>query len=87
MTTYTTLVNVDADTASKLAFFIASKLPTPEATELFNKECLELIQKVASQELVNKLLEQNDIILSLENNEGKHNFLLSYLIFCSPIIF
>lgn len=69
MTTYTTLVNVDADTAQKLASFIASKLPTPEASNQFNQECLQLIEKLSSQALVSKLLEQNEIILALESNE------------------
>lgn len=71
MTTYTTLVNVDADTAQKLASFVASKLETAEQTERFNTECLQLIEKAASHDLVNKILEHNDIILSLENEEGK----------------
>lgn len=71
MTTYTTLVNVDADTAQKLASFIASKLDSAESTERFNAECLQLIEKAATQELVNKILEQNDIILSLDDEGGK----------------
>ncbi len=78
MTTYTTLVNVDADTAQKLASFIASKLDSAESTERFNAECLQLIEKAATQELVNKILEQNDIILSLDDEGGKRVHFCSF---------
>jgi hypothetical protein len=70
MTTYTTLVNVDAESALKLASFIASKLPSPQESEQFSKECTELIEKMASHELVKKILQHNDIILSLESDDG-----------------
>jgi hypothetical protein len=72
MTSYTTLVNVDADSAQKLATFIASKLPTEAANKQFLQECMQFIEKASSHDLVNKLLEQNEIILSLEKDEGEN---------------
>jgi hypothetical protein len=72
MTTYTTLVNVDADTAQKLVSFISSKLDNSEQSQQFNQECLQLIETIAIPELVSKILEHNDVILSLDNDEGEY---------------
>lgn len=67
MTTYTTLVNVDADIAKKLAFFISSRLLEENSTK-FYEDCQKLIDEKKSAELVNKLLEQSEFILALEKD-------------------
>lgn len=70
MTTYTTLVNVDGDIAKKLAYFISSRLPEEESAK-FYADCQALIANQKSGDLVNKLLEQSEFILALENDSGE----------------
>jgi hypothetical protein len=70
MTTYTTLVNVDANIAKTLADFIASRLPEEESAK-FYKDCQALIADKKSGDLVNKLLEQSEFILALEKDSGE----------------
>lgn len=64
----TTLVNVDADMALKLAEFIGSKLSAPEE---FVSECQKSIDACQALELVGRFLDKHELLLDLENDEGK----------------
>lgn len=64
---YTTLVNVDAETAQKLAEFIGSKF---SASESYVSDCKQLIDSAQTSALIAKLLEKQDILLDLESDNG-----------------
>jgi hypothetical protein len=81
MTSFTTLVNIDAQAANKLAAFIASKLPGEESNT-FKITCDDLIGKAETQSLMNNLLDKIQTILTLEDDLGKiyfHFFQSNYI--------
>eukprot|EP01038_Epipyxis_sp_PR26KG_P013111 gene13111-17575_t len=67
MTSYTTLVNVDGDTAAKLSQMISHLLPASEGTAFFS-ECQNYIENVQTAELIDKLLEKIDVILTIDSD-------------------
>lgn len=69
MTSSTTLVNIDAEAAQKLASFIASKLPTEDSAS-YLAACESHIQKLQAAELISKFLEKSNAILSLDREDG-----------------
>lgn len=70
MTSSTTLVNIDAEAAQKLASFIASKLSGEDSTS-YLAACESYIEKVQASELISKFLEKSTVILSLDSDDGK----------------
>lgn len=70
MTSYTTLVNVDAEAAHKLSEFVAQLLPANESQQFFN-DCKTLIDALNTPALISKLLEQTKLILSIEEESGE----------------
>ena len=70
MTSYTTLVNVDAEAAHKLSEFVAQLLPVNESQQFFN-DCKSLIDALNTPALISKLLEQTKLILSIEEESGE----------------
>jgi len=81
MSSSTTLVNIDAEAAQKLASFIASKL-SGEDSASYLATCETHIQKQQASELINKFLEKSTVILSLDSDdevEGTFQALFSVL--------
>jgi hypothetical protein len=70
MASYTTLVNVDAETAHKLTLFVSQLLPSAEGQQFYN-ESKSLIDSVKTAELINKILEQSKYILAIDDETGK----------------
>lgn len=66
MSSYTTLVNVDADSAIKLSSLVAQLLPT-EDVDAFMNECKNLIVEQKTQAFIEKILTKKDFILSEDN--------------------
>ncbi len=79
MTSYTTLVNVDAEAAFKLTSFISQLLPAAEGQQ-FQNECKTLIDGLKTPELVNKILEQSKFVLALEEENGKVTYVSKFII-------
>jgi hypothetical protein len=67
MASYTTLVDVDADTASKLAQYVSTLIGGTEGTD-FNTACKKLIEDSKTEDLVAKFLQQNKAIFAIEND-------------------
>jgi translation initiation factor 3 subunit M len=81
MASYTTLVNVDADSAIKLSSLISQILPT-EDVETFMNECQNLIDSQKTQAFIEKILTKKDFILSEDNNndiEGTFQAIVSIM--------
>ena len=70
MSSFTTLVNTDADAAQKLASHVAMLLPT-EQSEHFMSQCNTLIDAVKANELVMKFLEHSAVIFNAGTDDGK----------------
>ena len=68
MASYTTLVNVDSETALKVSTFIAKLIPSDG--EVFLEECKVIISARDTSALINKLLTKQDLIIALENETG-----------------
>jgi hypothetical protein len=68
MSSSTTLVNVDADTASELNDFI-SRVIGNESTN-FSNETKQLLESEKTEELISKYLEYTDKIFALEDSKG-----------------
>ncbi len=69
MTSYTTLVNVDRDTPTKLAHFVSQLLPNN--SQEFYAECTDLIEKSETQALIKKILDHGDYLLAMDRDTGK----------------
>ena len=67
MTSFTTLVNVDAEIATKVSLFISKLLKS----ELYYRECEDLIKQQNTSELIMKYLTSIDILFTIENDKGK----------------
>ena len=83
MSSHTELVNVDAETAPKLAEWVAGLLGGA-AGEAFSAECSKLIGDGNYSQLVLKFIDQHEAILALENEgdiEGYFQALVSITIF------
>lgn len=70
MSSHTTLVNIDADTAIKVATFISQQISDGAQAKAYLTECSSLIDSAQTQPLIAKLLEQKDNILAMENESG-----------------
>ena len=68
MASYTTLVNVDADTATKLAQYVAHLVGGTEGPE-FLSQCKALITAAKTEELVAKFLAQRAAIFGAESEQ------------------
>ena len=64
-----TLVNVDIETAPKLALFISEAIGGEQGSS-YLEECRTLIASAMTSDLLNKYLEQSEVILSSENEKG-----------------
>lgn len=69
MTSFTTLVNIDANTGSKLAKFISSKLAAEEA-EGFVKQQEAFFAGKKTKESIELFLSKVDVILGLPSDQG-----------------
>ena len=70
MTSYTTLVNVDAETALKVSQFVSKLLPAAEQ-DSFLTECKTLIDSTKAGDLIEKILEHRDTIFNtLTDDDG-----------------
>lgn len=69
MTSFTTLVNIDANTGSKLAKFISSKLAAEEA-EGFVKQQEAFFAGKKTKESIELFLSKLDVILGLPSDQG-----------------
>ena len=67
MTSFTTLVNVDAEIATKVSLFI-SKLINSED---YYHQCEELIKQQNTSELINLYLTSIENLFAIENDKGK----------------
>ena len=90
--TYTTLVNIDVDTAQSVAQFIGSKLGDVEEAKIYVDTCIQLIGNSNSLGLIEKFLEKHNVLLDLETDEGElssHYFTCVFLgsVLCSTIHF
>jgi len=74
MSAYCSLVNVDADTASKLVEFVAAQLGEGSPAATFKGECDKLLASESYSTLVLKLLEKHEVILALENEGDVEGF-------------
>ena len=74
MTSYTTLVNIDAEAAQKLCAFVSELLPSTE-TQQFLTESKALIDALKTPELIKKILDQSKVIFAIEDESGE--FVLS----------
>lgn len=77
MSSFTTIVGINEETPSKLAYFISELLPSG-GIDFFN-ECKSLIESKDTQALISKLLESQEFILSQENESGIFK-LIEYII-------
>ena len=68
MSSYTTLVNVDADTAPKLVQIIASLLDTNDSNG-FLTQCNELINTTKTSELVDVILSKKELLFNIEKDK------------------
>jgi hypothetical protein len=68
MASYTTLVNVDADTLQKLSTFIAQLIGGAEGIEYLGG-CRTLIEAQKTEDLITKFLSKKDLILSMDNEK------------------
>jgi hypothetical protein len=68
MASYTTLVNVDGDTATKLSFYISNVVGGIDGTEYFTA-CKALIEEQKTEELITKFLEKRKEIMNIDNEK------------------
>jgi translation initiation factor 3 subunit M len=68
MSSYTTLVNVDADTAPKLVQIIASLLDSTSSST-FITQCNELIDNTNTSLLIDVILQKKEVIFDLEKEK------------------
>lgn len=68
MSSYTTLVNVDADTATKLAQFISQLVGGNDGNE-FNAACKSLITDAKTEDLIAKFLTKRAAIFAMDNEK------------------
>jgi translation initiation factor 3 subunit M len=68
MSSFTTLVNVDADTAPKLVQIIAGLLEGNNSN-IFLTKCNALVENTKTAELIDEILEKRDILFSLEKDK------------------
>lgn len=68
MASYTTLVNVDGDTAPKLSHYISQLVGGTDGIEYFTA-CKQLIEEQKTEELIAKFLEKKDLIMGVENEK------------------
>ena len=66
---HATLVNVDIETAPKLALFISNAIGGEEGSS-YLEECRTLIADAKTSDLLQKYLEQSEVILRSENERG-----------------
>lgn len=77
MSSYTTLVNVDVDTAGKLTQYIAQLIGGTEGSE-FSTACKTLITEAKTEALITKFLEKKNVIMKVENEKGRYG---SFVVF------
>jgi len=70
MSAYTTLVNVDTDTSSKLIQFVAASFKKNDLGAIFVTQCGELIESSNIEALISKIMEQKEVILSMDDERG-----------------
>ena len=77
MEAHTTLVNVDEDCASKLVSFVSNIFGSDEddKKKLFNSTCSELIESGSFLKLIEKIVEESESMLSIDDEKGKFSFL------------
>lgn len=68
MASYTTLVQVELETALKVSSFVAKLQPDSEA---FEQECKKAIDSQNTAQLVQLLLSRQSSIYALDNDVGK----------------
>lgn len=68
MASYTTLVNVDGDTATKLSFYISQLVGGSDGSEYFTA-CKQLIEEQKTESLIAKYLEKKDLIMGVDNEK------------------
>lgn len=78
MTSYTTLVNVDAEAATKLCHFVSTKMSPEQGSEFFGV-CKELIETLKTEELIHKILEQKSHFEKESDAEGIFETLFSLI--------
>lgn len=78
MTSYTTLVNVDAEAATKLCHFVSTKMSPEKGPEFFGV-CKELIETLKTEELIHKILEQKSHFEKETDAEGIFETLFSLI--------
>jgi len=67
MTSFTTLVNVDAEIATKVSLFISKLIKSEE----YYHQCEDLIKQQNTSELIMKYLASIDTLFTIENDKGK----------------
>lgn len=68
MSSYTTLVNVDAEAVHKIISCIAQLMPKDEG-EAFFEECNAFAEGLDANKLINKLLEKQELIFAMEQTQ------------------
>ena len=78
MASYTTLVNVDVATATKLSQYISQLVGGAEGAAYFEL-CKPLIEDAKTEELIAKFLEKIDVIMSVDHDRGSYFNITKYL--------
>ena len=68
MASFTTLVNVNGDTATKLSLYISQLVGGPEGSEYITA-CKVLIEQQKTEELIAKFLEKKELIMGVDNEK------------------
>lgn len=68
MASFTTLVNVDGDTATKLSLYISQLVGGPEGSEYITA-CKLLIEQQKTEDLITKFLEKKALIMGVDNEK------------------
>jgi hypothetical protein len=68
MASYTTLVNVDGDTATKLSLYISQLIGGAEGND-YMTACKILIEEQKTEELISKFLAMKDLIMAVDNEK------------------
>lgn len=71
MSSFTTLVNIDAETGTKLAKFIGSKLSAEESAS-FSAQQEDFIAKGETKKSIELFLGKIDVFLSLPTEQGNN---------------
>lgn len=69
MASYTTLVNVDGDTAVKLATYISMLIGNAAESTEYLAACNLLIIEQKTEELISNFLEKKDLIMNVDNEK------------------